>query len=273
MRQILINLLGNAVKFTRSGQVPLRVDYAREMARFEIADTGPGMDAAELQRVFEPFERGTAAGGNATSGTGLGLTIARLLTGLMGGELTVHSTPGVGTTFTVRLYLPELHAGASPRPRDAEQRVAGYAGPRLRLLVVDNEEADRRLLVDRLAPLGFTLLQAASGEAALALLRSARVDALFLDLAMPGIDGWTTLRRLREAGLSDAPAAIVSANAFDKGLDNDLDITAADFLVKPVRMRELLAWLQRRLQLQWLEQPPEADAAPRPPAPAHTLPP
>jgi signal transduction histidine kinase/purine-cytosine permease-like protein/DNA-binding NarL/FixJ family response regulator len=258
LRQILINLLGNAVKFTRAGQVTLRVDYAREMARFEIADTGPGMDAAELQRVFEPFERGTAAGGNAAGGTGLGLTIARMLTDLMGGELLVDSTPGVGTCFTIRLYLPELHAGASLRPRDVPSRIVGYHGPRRRLLVVDNEETDRTLLVDRLAPLGFTLAQAESGEAALALLRGpGRFDAIFLDLAMPGIDGWTTLRRLRAEGLSDAPAAIVSANAFDKGLENDLGITPADFLVKPVRMPELLRWLRDRLALQWIE----ADAA------------
>jgi signal transduction histidine kinase/DNA-binding NarL/FixJ family response regulator len=254
LRQILINLLGNAVKFTRMGQVTFRVDYAREMARFQIEDTGPGMSEAELAQVFEPFVRGTAAGGNATTGTGLGLTIARMLTGLMGGELSVRSTPGQGACFTVRLYLPELQARASPREARRALRHTGYLGPRRRLLVVDNEEADRRLLVDRLAPLGFELLQAESGEAALALLATEPVDAIFLDLAMPGIDGWTTLRRLRAQGLSDAPAAIVSANAFDQGLENDLGIARPDFLVKPVRMSELQGWLQRRLALQWVDE-------------------
>ncbi|MDO9286339.1 MAG: ATP-binding protein, partial [Aquabacterium sp.] len=264
LRQILINLLGNAVKFTRVGQVSFRVDYAREMARFEIEDTGPGMGEAELAQVFEPFVRGTAAGGNATTGTGLGLTIARMLTGLMGGELTVRSTPGQGSCFTVRLYLPELQARASPREARRALRHTGYLGPRRRLLVVDNEEADRRLLVDRLAPLGFELLQAESGEAALALLATQPVDAIFLDLAMPGIDGWTTLRQLRAQGLSDAPAAIVSANAFDQGLENDLGIARADFLVKPVRMTELQGWLQRRLALQWVDEAalPTVDAPP-----------
>ncbi|OGB06314.1 MAG: hybrid sensor histidine kinase/response regulator [Burkholderiales bacterium RIFCSPHIGHO2_12_FULL_69_20] len=279
LRQILINLLGNAVKFTRVGQVSLRVDYAREMARFEIEDTGPGMSEAELAQVFEPFVRGTAAGGNATTGTGLGLTIARMLTGLMGGELTVRSTPGQGSCFAVRLYLPELQARASPRETRRALRHTGYLGPRRRLLVVDNEEADRRLLVDRLAPLGFELLQAGSGEAALALLTSLRdgepVDAMFLDLAMPGIDGWTTLRRLRDLGLSDAPAAIVSANAFDQGLENDLGIARSDFLVKPVRMTELQGWLQRRLGLQWVDEaalpPVEAPAAALVPPPAAAL--
>ncbi len=262
LRQILINLLGNAVKFTRAGSVTLRSSYAGEIARFEIEDTGPGMDEAELQRVFEPFVRGSSAGGNATGGTGLGLTIARMLTQLMGGELTVHSTPGVGTCFRVKLYLPELAAGHGAPQRLAGQRPVGYEGPSRRLLVVDNEEADRRLLVDRLQPLGFELLQAASGEAALAVLARERVDAIFLDLAMPGIDGWTTLRRLRAQGLSAAPAAIVSANAYDKGLDNDLGIATADFLVKPVRLDELLAWLERRLDLRWRHAAAAAAAAP-----------
>ena len=262
LRQILINLLGNAVKFTRAGQVTLRVDYAREMARFEVEDTGPGMLDAELQRVFEPFQRGSAAGGNAVGGTGLGLTIARMLTGLMGGELSVRSTPGLGSCFTVRLYLPELHAGDSPRARPVNQRrPTGYEGPRQRLLVVDNEATDRALLAERLQPLGFELLQADSGEAALALLAREPVQAIFLDLAMPGIDGWATLHALRAEGLSDAPVAIVSANAFDKGLDNDLGIAPEDFLVKPVRLAELLQWLQRRLQLQWQHAPDDDSAA------------
>jgi len=278
LRQILINLLGNAVKFTRQGQVLFAVTHARGMARFEITDTGPGMDEAELQRVFEPFVRGSAAGGNATGGTGLGLTIARMLTELMGGELQVHSRPGQGSRFTIRLYLPELRAdqlgrGVGPGAGAALLRATGYAGPRRRLLVVDNEEADRRLLADRLAPLGFELLQAASGEAALDLLARHPVDAIFLDLAMPGIDGWTTLRSLRTQGLSGAPVAIVSANAFDKGLDNDLGIAADDFLVKPVRMPELLAWLGRRLDLAWLEAPEPAPAAPTSAAPVLQPPP
>ena len=266
LRQILINLLGNAVKFTRAGRVTLRSAYSREMARFEIEDTGPGMGEAELQRIFEPFERGTAAGGGAVGGTGLGLTIARMLTDLMGGEMTVRSTPGVGTCFSIRLYLPELAEGQAGKHRSIPRKVRGYVGPRRRLLVVDNEEADRRLVVDRLAPLGFELLQAASGEEALALLATEPVDAIFLDLAMPGIDGWTTLRRLRAEGLSTAPAAIVSANAYDKGLENDLGIGDSDFLVKPVRMVELVGWLERRLHLQWLQANPEPEAAAPPPA-------
>ncbi|MCA0242392.1 MAG: response regulator [Proteobacteria bacterium] len=266
LRQILINLLGNAVKFTARGEVVLRVQHQREMARFEISDTGPGMSADELQRVFEPFERGAAAGGLSAGSTGLGLTIARMLTELMGGELTVSSRPGLGSSFSVRLFLPELAGSALDVAAAAAGRVqrVGYQGPRRRLLVVDNEEADRRLLLDVLQPLGFELQTAASGEEALALLAApgaAPPDALFVDLAMPGIDGWETLRRLRQTHPA-LPAAVVSANAFDRKLDNPVGLPPEDFIVKPVRIAELLDWLGRRLQLQWIGVEPPAAPAP-----------
>ncbi|MEY4980248.1 MAG: hypothetical protein RLZZ352_2518 [Pseudomonadota bacterium] len=277
LRQILINLLGNAVKFTRVGQVSLRVTHAREMAQFEVHDTGPGMGAADLERVFEPFARGQHEAGDHSShsshgGTGLGLTIAKMLTDLMGGELTVRSTPGVGTVFTVRLFLPELHGVVLQRAGQAPA-VTGYAGERLRLLVVDNEEADRELMRRWLAPLGFEVLLATSGLDALHLLdgvqpgMAAAPHAIFLDLAMPGIDGWETLRRLRARGWGAVPLAIVSANAFDKGLDNELGPHSPDFLVKPVRREELLAWLGQRLGLQWLSTPPAAHAPAQPATP------
>ncbi len=275
VRQILINLLGNALKFTPQGQVSLRVHYRREMARFEIEDNGPGMSEAELARVFEPFERGSAASGMSTGSSGLGLTIARMLTDLMGGEMTVSSAPGVGSTFTIRLFLPELHGTAVAAERVRARRT-GYDGPRRRVLVVDNEEADRRLLLDLLQPLGFEVQSAASGEEALALLAqppaSAAIDAVFMDLAMPGIDGWETIRRLRGCGHA-MPLAVVSANAFDQRLDNDVGVLAEDFIVKPVRVDELLAWLGQRLGLRWQlapnlpAAPAPAEGTPLPPAP------
>lgn len=271
LRQILINLLGNAIKFTASGTVTLRVQHQREMARFEIADTGPGMTADELARVFEPFERGSAASGMSVGSTGLGLTIARMLTELMGGEMTVASQPGQGTTFTIRLFLPEA-AGVLPDSAVRTRRI-GYAGARRRVLTVDNEEADRRLLADLLQPLGFTVESAASGEEALALLaREPAFDAVFMDLAMPGIDGWETIRRLRAAGHGMA-VAVVSANAFDKKLENPVGLPADDFLVKPVRVNELLDWLGTKLALEWVQaearpEPPPAPRADAPPPPA-----
>jgi CheY-like chemotaxis protein len=209
------------------------------------------MDEEELARVFEPFARGSAAGRSSAGGTGLGLTISKMLVGLMGGELTARSRPGEGSTFSVRLFLPEIAADATA-PLPASR--TGYAGPRRRILVVDNEEADRTLMHDLLQPLGFVIESAASGEEALARLTDAQApcpDAIFMDLAMPGLDGWETIRRLRAAGLGRVPLAVVSANAFDRGLDNEVGVAAADFLVKPVRLSRLLDWLGDRLELSW----------------------
>ena len=264
VRQILINLLGNAIKFTASGEVTLRVRYAREFAALEIGDTGPGMPPEEIERVFEPFTRGDSAS-LGTSGAGLGLTIAKMLTDLMGGEISVQSTLGEGSVFRVRLFLPRVHDAVARSPVPAAATPAplrrGYEGARLRVLVIDNEEADRQLLVDLLAPLGFELRTAASGHDALDLLAAGyRPDAMLVDLAMPGIDGWETIRRARGFGLPATAVAVVSANAFDKRLENDVGITPEDFIVKPVRHSELLDWLERKLVLRWSATPRPAPA-------------
>ncbi len=262
LRQILINILGNAVKFTTQGEVVFSVKYAREMAVFEIRDSGPGISPEELAHIFEPFERGSSASEASTNGTGLGLTIAKMLTDLMGGEIKVDSTLGMGTNFRVKLYLPEVHGGTAMLRAPQGTRV-GYRGPRCRVLVVDNEEVDRELLVNTLEPLGFELRQAASGETCLSTLKSWQPDAIFMDLAMPGIDGWETIRQIQAHALTEAPIAIVSANAFDKGLDNDVGIAPEDFFVKPVRKADLLDWLGQRLELDWVElsQPEESGSA------------
>lgn len=266
VRQILINLLGNAIKFTSAGQVVLRIRHQRELAQIEIEDTGPGLKAEEIERIFEPFARGNSAGHSAP-GAGLGLTIAKMLTELMGGQLGAASVPGRGSVFRVRLFLPEVREAVAPRGAPARQRTA-YAGERRRLLVVDNEEADRELLVQLLQPLGFELRTAASGHDALDLLAAGlQPHAILMDLAMPGIDGWETIRRVRRMEhLHRTQVAVVSANAFDKGLENDAGIRAEDFILKPVRHSELLDWLERRLELQWIDapaptQPPAASQA------------
>ena len=258
VRQVLINLLGNAIKFTAEGQVTFRVRHAREMAHIDIEDTGPGMSQAELAQIFEPFARGSTAGQSVggASGAGLGLTIAKMLTDLMGGEMTVVSTPGKGSVFRIRLFLPEVHltAGAFPGATvpAVRRQPRGYEGVRRKLLVVDNEEPDRELLVQLLQPMGFELRTAASGHDCLDLLAAGyRPDVIFMDLAMAGIDGWETLRRIRSAGHAGIHLAIVSANAFDKGIDNDVGIGPEDFILKPVRHTELIDWLERRLGLSW----------------------
>jgi signal transduction histidine kinase/purine-cytosine permease-like protein/DNA-binding NarL/FixJ family response regulator len=260
LRQILINVLGNAVKFTAAGKVEFRLSYAREMAVIEIEDTGPGIAAHDVAHVFEPFGRGASPTASASAGTGLGLTISKMLIDLMGGEISVVSPASngaaPGSLFRIRLFLPELTGVRVEREPQRAVRT-GYLGVRRRILVVDNEEVDRDLLTKLLQPLGFELHSAASGQACLDWLSQSAAtelpDAILMDLAMPGIDGWATVRALRERQLSSAPVAIVSGNAFDKGLDNDVGITANDFILKPVRPRELLDWLGNRLNLQWTQ--------------------
>ncbi len=277
LRQILINVLGNAVKFTPFGRVEFRVSHVREMAIFEIEDTGPGIAPGELEHIFEPFARGSDASAAASGGTGLGLTISKMLTDLMGGEMTVRSTPlaalsdevtTTGTLFRIRLFLPEVHGAKLEREAPRKARIA-YAGERKRILVVDNEEVDRELLASVLEPLGFELHSAASGHECLDIIEGVAPDAVLMDLAMPGIDGWATVRAIRAAGLSGAPIAIVSGNAFDKGLENDAGISTEDFILKPVRVNELLDWLGTRLQLDWIEAEPLV-TVPLAPAPGLT---
>ncbi len=242
LQQILINILGNALKFTQQGQVILRLTYQREIALFEVEDTGPGISENDLQRIFEPFSRGTHIGETLISGTGIGLTISKMLTEMMGGEILVKSTLGVGSAFKIRLFLPKLHYETLDQASVPVSSM-GYHGPRQRILVVDNEKVDRELLVQTLEPMGFIMSEAESGEACLECLPSFQPDVILMDLAMGGIDGWETIRRIRERKLSKARIAIVSANAFDKALDNSVGISSEDFITKPVQIGLLLNWL------------------------------
>ncbi|MFM0205495.1 ATP-binding protein [Paraburkholderia fungorum] len=253
--QVLINILGNAVKFTDRGDVTLRLQYRREMAVFEIIDSGVGIDADDLTRIFLPFERGANVPGGSESGTGLGLTIAKMLTDVMGGTLTVTSEAGRGSTFRVQLFLPEVR---DPKPVQAVPKlpIGGYAGPTRRVLVVDNERVDRELHVKLLEPLGFEVQEVASGIEALRAVSSFAPDLILLDIGMPHLDGWETARLLRANLLSNAPIIVVSANAFDKGRKNAADIRNEDFLVKPVNVVELLELIRERLNLQWVPATP-----------------
>jgi CheY-like chemotaxis protein len=267
-RELLVNILGNAVKFTARGEVVLRVRYAREMASFEVQDSGPGILPDEVERIFEPYARGSAGAAAGVAGTGLGLPISRMLVQLMGGQLTVDTAPGRGSTFTVRLQLPRVHLPAPARVAPAFAP-SGYTGPRRRILVVDNERNDRELLVNILAPLGFETLQAETGADCVALQARFQPDLILMDLAMPGIDGWEASRILRRDLRVEVPILIVSANAYDKNLDNPAGIAAEDFIVKPVNVAELLERIGARLGLDWaMRDAPAPAPAPVPAFPA-----
>lgn len=251
LEQILINILGNAVKFTEHGYVTFRLLYAREMALIEIEDSGPGILQEEINQIFEPFSRGSAASKTNVGGTGLGLTISKMLTELMGGELSVSSTQGQGSIFQIRLFLPQVRAGSAVQETQELTQVA-YLGLRKKILVVDNEPADRDLLTYILQPLGFEVAQASSGAECLNSYPTFKPDLILMDLAMPEMDGWEASYIIRKHHQSEVIIGIVSANAFDKGLENAAGIAEEDFILKPVNVAELLDWIGQRLQLTWV---------------------
>ena len=252
LRQILTNLLTNAVRYTPRGSVSLRISYQWDLALFEISDTGCGIAPDELERIFQPFERGSAAQGSGTAGpiagTGLGLTITRMLVDLAGGELTVSSTPGQGSTFRVKLYLPRVvNPKLASRP---EREIDGYAGRRRQLLVVDDQPSQSRLLADLLVPRGFLVSEARQADEALAKACELKPDLIFLDVSMPQVDGWTLCRLLREQGYA-GPIVMVSANAYENQLERCEAAGCEGFIVKPVIESELFVHLNTWLGLSW----------------------
>jgi signal transduction histidine kinase/CheY-like chemotaxis protein/purine-cytosine permease-like protein len=253
LRQILINLLGNAVKFTDAGHVTLRVRHAREITYFEVEDSGIGIAAEDIARVFLPFERSNAANLREDIGTGLGLAISSMLTHIMGGALSVSSNIGKGSTFQLKIYLSEVRA---PRRRiKLEDQMSGYLGPRKRILVVDDQASQRAVLSAMLAPLGFDISEVASGAACLAEIARAMPDLVLLDIAMPAMDGGAVCRAIRAQGHASLPIIIVSANAFESTPQQIDPLSYNDFVVKPVSFNDLLSKIRLHLKVDWISDP------------------
>ena len=252
VRQILINLLGNAVNFTDSGEVCLRVSYRRETAIFDIMDTGIGIPADQIERIFQPFERGGQV--RQDNGVGLGLTITRMLTALMGGALSVTSQINQGTHFQVRLFLSEVRVPKAVIHVDHD--VIGYSGERRRILVVDDHVEHRKVISGMLGPLGFDVAQAANGHEAIRQVSLLHPDLILMDLSMPELDGWETSRLIRRNALSLVPIIIISANAnpYTDERERVLPPVCNDYLTKPVHLPHLLERIQHHLQLHWLRQ-------------------
>jgi len=234
--------------------------YRSAMTRFEVEDTGIGFSEEDRRRIFLPFERGGNAVRHAGSSAGLGLTIAGMLATLMGGELSALHRPDGGSLLRLRLYLPEVRVPETVRV-NAPIDIAGYEGPRRRILLVDDEWVDRELMRSVLEPLGFDLERAGSGIEALRMASSLRPDLVLLDLDMPDLNGWETARLLRVNRVSEAPILIISAGVQEKGRANDAGICPRDFIAKPVEVDALLALIADKLQLDWTLRDTTVDAA------------
>ena len=215
LEQILINIIGNALKFTISGQVEFKVDYRFQTAYFEIHDTGCGIAESDLERIFQPFERGNNVVQGSFAGTGLGLPIVKMLVDILGGELKLSSQLQQGSIFKVKLFLPSKSL-IHPIADVASNTVVGYTGQRQKILVVDNEVTDRGLVLNFLQPLGFVLEEAESGLQCLRQVPVFNPDLILMDLSMPVLGGWETAKLLRKNKITNVPIIIISADANER---------------------------------------------------------
>ena len=269
LRQLLLNLLSNAVKFTDHGTVTLRVDFQPpDRLRFAVEDTGVGIAPEQIDKLFRPFEQ-VGEKRRHFGGTGLGLAISQDFAHRIGSEIHLESRLGVGSTFWFELMAPPVAIELQPAP--AEGIVTGYAGPRKRVLVVDDLAEARTLLVSMLEPLGFGVTQTDNGRTAVELVLAQRPDLVMMDIVMPEMDGYEAIAKLRQtAGFEQLPIIAVSASASHIDRKNSLAKGASAFLPKPIELDALLDDIAQLLKIEWsrdrggaeLAEPAEPLAAP-----------
>ena len=259
LRQVLLNLLGNAVKFTDEGEVGLRVEARAQVGkgageqkqwlRFEVTDTGVGLSEEEMARIFKPFEQIGVAGSQA-EGTGLGLAISQQYVELMGGQIQVESTPGEGSRFWFEVVLPEV---AGQMETVSVAMPVGFEGETKQVLIVDDKEANRSVLANLLEPLGFETSQAENGQVALDRAQASRPDLILMDLVMPELDGFEAVRRLRQdIELKDVVVIALSASVLEGDQQQSLDAGCDDFVAKPVDAGLLYKKMGEHLELGWV---------------------
>jgi PAS domain S-box-containing protein len=273
LRQILINLLGNAIKFTEKGSVTFQVELiggqqsavsgqpengrlGREKAessiRFQVKDTGIGIAPEQIEGIFLPFQQAR----NHTrrlEGTGLGLSISKKLAEIMGSELRVNSSQGEGSVFWLDLDLPTVHCATELALSAPECHAIAYVGARRKILIADDNQVNRHVLVNLLSPLGFDVVEAVDGRDCLYKTEAFKPDAIFIDLAMPVMDGLEAIHLLRQSPDFLHTAIIVtSASAFEQDNQASLAAGANGFVPKPVNSEAILASLQSHIGVQWI---------------------
>lgn len=280
LRQVLLNLLGNAMKFTARGQVQLRVSQNSQPSgslddrghplhslRFEVIDTGVGIASADIERIFRPFEQVGRADSRA-EGTGLGLTITPKLLALMGSQLQVDSTVGQGSRFWFDITLAGHQGEDIPPSPPNSNRITGYAGRRRTVLVVDDRRDNRAVITGLLEALDFRLIEAFNGQEGLRQAQIHRPDLIISDLIMPVMDGFEMTRQLRSLpDFASLPIIASSASVFEFDRQKSHRAGYNDFLAKPINFEDLLAKLQIHLNLAWVQ----VDAPPPPEVAAEIL--
>jgi NO-binding membrane sensor protein with MHYT domain/CheY-like chemotaxis protein/nitrogen-specific signal transduction histidine kinase len=261
LRQILMNLLGNAIKFTDRGQVTFLVKAQKTEGNqhqdrvclvFQVKDSGIGISPEHLETIFLPFER-VESMKTQKEGTGLGLAIAQKIVSLMGGTIQVQSQLGEGSTFWFDVEFVEMYTLTTPSQSFVQNNIVGYQGQTRKILIVDDNEENRSVLVNLLEPLGFELLEANNGRDGLDKAVRWQPDALVTDLSMPVMDGYEMLQTLRSFPQYQKIAAIASsASVFGRDRQKSLDAGANYFLPKPIEIESLLAVLKQYLELEWI---------------------
>jgi CheY-like chemotaxis protein len=256
LRQILLNLLGNANKFTDQGSVTLKCRGEPACSPqndfclyFKIEDTGVGISPENIESIFEPFKQ-VGEQKRQAKGTGLGLAISKNLVELMGGQLRVNSQINVGTQFGFELALPVVNYHIA---QVTQQQIIGMKGDSPKILVVDDNLFNRAVLVDLLSPLGFYVEQANNGREGLEKAIKWQPDVIITDLIMPEMDGFELIRQLRQSPLlKDKIIIASSASVYEADKKRSLTVGSNTFLPKPIQLKTLFEQLQHHLNLTWV---------------------
>ncbi|NET42462.1 PAS domain S-box protein [Okeania sp. SIO2B3] len=257
LRQVLINILGNAVKFTSEGTVILSVFNHHQFGKLEftITDTGPGIEASEIHSLFEPFVQ-TKTGQKSIEGTGLGLPISREFVNLMGGDISVSSQVGKGTTFTFDIVV-EVIETAKTTVLSNQPKIIGLEPdqPTYRILVVEDVPENSQLLIQLLQPLGFQIKNAENGKQAISIWQTWQPHLILMDIIMPVMNGYEATKFIKQTSFGQATTIIaLTANAFDEDRDAILAAGCDDFIAKPFSEDVLLEKLANYLGVRYLYQ-------------------
>ncbi|OCR00340.1 hybrid sensor histidine kinase/response regulator [Oscillatoriales cyanobacterium USR001] len=258
LRQVLLNLLGNAIKFTDNGSVTLKVEVIESNAKislprlkFQVIDTGVGIASDQVNKLFQAFEQ-VGDRKRQSEGTGLGLAISQRIVELMGGKIQVESQLGIGSNFYFEVTLPISTDWAQKSSVKDGRTIIGYEGRSRHILIVDDRWENRSVLVNLLEPLGFIFTEAENGQEGLEKAREKLPDLVITDLAMPVMDGFEMLKQLRKLEDTKHLRVIVSsASVAEIDQQKSLDVGGDDFLTKPVDAEELLTLMAKHLQLTW----------------------
>ncbi|BAY09132.1 hybrid sensor histidine kinase/response regulator [Calothrix sp. NIES-2098] len=251
LRQILMNLLSNGVKFTEEGTINFAVGYQNGKLRFQVQDTGIGIAQKQLEEIFLPFKQ-VGEYTRKTEGTGLGLAISSQLVQMMGGELKVQSTLGKGSVFWLDLDLPQVCEETEIKSIN-ENNIISFVGTKNKILVVDDKWQNRSVLISLLQPLGFEVIEAIDGQDGLNKAQVFQPDLIFMDLVMNVMDGFEATRRLRmSADFKEVVVIALSASTFDFDKEQSQEVGFNDFILKPFKLSELLEKIGLHLQLEWV---------------------